>query len=125
MKEPGSSVVFDYTSFLGISSQQKWTFADALHYFSSSEEADVNKENSTDSCELEGRLWKKAINVLSSRKSDESNLLALIDIARAEGIEELKLLMPYDLDPEQLLAIKKHTKELVDDRDHDELFITL
>lgn len=79
----------------------------------------------TDLCELESRLWNKAFNVLSSRKSDECNLLALIDIARTEGVAELKLLMPYDLDPEQLLSIREYSKGLINDSDHDELMITL
>lgn len=46
MKKPSSSVVFDYTSFLGVSSQQKWTFTDAFHFFSSAEETD--EQNQTD-----------------------------------------------------------------------------
>ncbi len=123
MKKSSPSVVFDYTSFLGVSSQQKWTFTDAFHFLSSSEE--INEQNQTDLCELEGRLWNKALNVLSSRKSDECNLLALIEIARSEGVKKLKLLMPYDLEPEQLLLIHEHSKEIINDSEHDELMITL
>ncbi|MCE0492677.1 transporter [Vibrio salinus] len=122
MKKPSSSVVFDYTSFLGVSSQQKWTFVDAFHHLSSPGDED---EQQADQYELESRLWRKAQNVLSSRKSDECNLLALMAIARAEGVEELKLLMPYDLEPDQLSSIREHSRDIINDREHDELLITL
>ncbi|RQW63395.1 transporter [Vibrio viridaestus] len=124
MSEPNHSVVFDYTTFLGTSSQKKWTFVDAFHFFSASDELEQNPDDSEQN-ELEVRLWTKALNVLSSRKSDEANLLALISIAKSEGIEELKLLMPYDLEPDQLTSIRKHSKDIVSDSEHDELFIML
>jgi len=124
MSEPNLSAVFDYTSFLGVSSQQKWTFVDAFHFFSSSEN-NAKALKVSDQYELERRLWARALNVLSTRKSDESNLLALIAIARSEGINKLKLLMPYDLEPEQLSSIRNNSKEIVSDSEHDEILITL
>ena len=124
MNKPNISVVFDYTSFLGASCQQKWTFVEAFHFFSSSESS-VKKRKNPDQYELECRLWSQALHVLSTRQSDETNLLELIAIARAEGVAELKLLMPYDLEPEQLSSIRQHSKDIVNDLEHDELLITL
>ncbi|EEX41922.1 hypothetical protein VFA_001762 [Vibrio furnissii CIP 102972] len=54
----------------------------------------------------EERLWDMALQRLSSRRSDESNLVTLVKLAKLEGIEELKLVMPYSLDPEQIAAIQ-------------------
>ncbi|MGR5488298.1 transporter, partial [Vibrio alfacsensis] len=43
---------------------------------------------------------------LSSRRSDESNLVALMKIARKENIACLKVVMPYSLESEQIQLIQ-------------------
>ncbi|EKO3409361.1 transporter [Vibrio fluvialis] len=99
------SVVFDYTSFLGTSCTKKWTFSDALVSFAPVF-GTVWHDTVKDGKSHEERLWDMALQRLSSRRSDESNLVTLVKLAKLEGIEELKLVMPYSLDAEQIAAIQ-------------------
>ncbi len=104
-----TEAVFDYTSFLGESCSQKWTFIDALSsiapVFST-----VWDEATKDVSDPNARLWEMAMKSLSSRRSDESNLVTLIKIARHENIERVQLMMPYALEPEQIEVIQAKTK---------------
>jgi len=102
------SAVFDYTSFLGASCKKKWTFLEILTsiapVFST-----VWKDSLNDSARPEDRLWEQAFNTLSAQNSDESNLIRLVKLAKIEGIGELKLMMPYELDQQQLELISEKT----------------
>jgi len=102
------SAVFDYTSFLGASCKKKWTFLEILTsiapVFST-----VWKDSLNDSVRPEDRLWEQAFNTLSAQNSDESNLIRLVKLAKIEGIGELKLMMPYELDQQQLELISEKT----------------
>jgi len=98
-------VEFDYTSFLGASCDKEWTFLEAVNNSVSTvrDASWGNKEVTTVS--PQERLWKGALRILSSRHSDESNLIALCSIAKSEGIAAFKLIMPYSLNPTLLKSI--------------------
>lgn len=117
-------VVFDYTSFLGVSCRKKWTFSEALASFTpifGTVWQETVKQNQTQ----EERLWDMAFRRLSSRRSDESNLIALLQLAKSEGIEELKLVMPYPLEPEQITQIQEKSASQIEALEMDEFIITL
>lgn len=104
--------VFDYTTFLGASCNKKWTFIEAMTSFApifGMMWKDSIKELSTP----EDRLWEMALKSLSPRRSDESNLISLVKLAKLEGIDELTLVMPYPLDSEQIQAIESKSKTLI------------
>lgn len=100
-----SQVEFDYTSFLGASCKKKWTFLEALSSVAPIF-GEAWKESAKQVSEPADRLWNKALNAMSSRRSDESNLVALIKIARTENIASLKVVMPYSLELEQIEQIQ-------------------
>ncbi|MEZ9856656.1 transporter, partial [Vibrio breoganii] len=54
----------------------------------------------------EDRLWQMALKSMSTRKSDESNIVTLLKLAKLEGINELKVVMPYSLEEEQIEYIE-------------------
>ncbi|WCE30968.1 transporter [Vibrio sp. SCSIO 43137] len=118
------SAVFDYTSFLGASCKKKWTFLEILTsiapVFST-----VWKDSLNDSARPEDRLWEQAFNTLSAQNSDESNLIRLVKLAKIEGIGELKLMMPYELDQQQLELISEKTNAKILHVDKDEFVIGL
>ncbi|MGR6834304.1 transporter [Aliivibrio wodanis] len=101
-------IEFDYSSFLINSSQQKWTFSQALKSliptFGTVWNASVH-----DSTPTKERLRLEALQVLSSHINDESNIIRLIRLARIEGISDLKIKLPYTLDDEQILYILDNT----------------
>jgi len=107
-KQEMVSVVFDYTSFLGESCKKKWTFIEVFTsitpVFCLTCKTSIDKTK-----EPEDRLWEQAFNNLSAQSSDESNLISLVNLAKYEGIEELRLMMPYELDNHQIQQIIKHT----------------
>ncbi|MCG3728220.1 transporter [Vibrio cincinnatiensis] len=118
------AVVFDYTSFLGVSCRKKWTFSEALLSFAPIFGAvwqDTVKLSQTQ----EERLWDMALRRLSSRRSDEANLITLLKLAKSEGIEELKLVMPYSLEPEQITLIQEKSASQIKVLEMDEFMITL
>ncbi|MCJ2377418.1 transporter [Vibrio sp. ZSDZ34] len=119
-----TEAVFDYTSFLGESSSQKWTFVDALSsiapIFST-----VWDEATKDVSDPNARLWDMAMKSLSSRRSDESNLVTLIKIARHENIERVQLMMPYSLEPEQIDVIQEKTKAKIVRLQADDFLISI
>ncbi|XAW90431.1 transporter [Vibrio sp. CDRSL-10 TSBA] len=118
------SVVFDYTSFLGTSCTKKWTFSDALVSFAPVF-GTVWHDTVRDGKSHEERLWEMALQRLSSRRSDESNLVTLVKLAKLEGIQELKLVMPYSLEPEQINAIQARGEAEIKATAPEEFIITL
>ncbi len=116
--------VFDYTSFLGASSSKKWTFAEALQSFApvfGSAWSEVVNDGRTS----EERLWETALKRLSSSHSDESNLIELIKLAKYEGINEIKLVMPYALEQKQIDEIQAHSAVQIQLDSQDDLIVTL
>lgn len=118
-----TSVVFDYTSFLGASCSKKWTFLEAMTTFApifSFAWKDAIKE----SVSVEDRLWDQAMKSLSANRSDESNIITLLKLAKYEGIHELKLVMPYELEQEQLEIVQRKSNVQINSAQQDELIIT-
>ncbi|MCZ4293997.1 MULTISPECIES: transporter [Vibrio] len=106
-----TSVVFDYTSFLGASCSKKWTFLEAMSTFAPIFSL-AWKDTIKETLSVEDRLWDQAMKSLSANRSDESNIITLLKLAKLEGVEELKLVMPYELDNEQIerLRVKSHAE---------------
>ncbi len=118
-----TSVVFDYTSFLGASCSKKWTFLEAMTTFApifSFAWKDAIKEGDS----VEDRLWEQAMKSLSASRSDEANIITLLKLAKYEGIQELKLVMPYELEQEQLDVVQRNSKVNIDSAQQDQLIIT-
>ena len=119
-------IEFDYSSFLINSSNQKWTFSQALKSliptFGTVWNASVH-----DSTPTQERLRLEALQVLSSHINDESNIIRLIRLARIEGIRDLKIKLPYTLDDEQILYIldNTHTEIAQKNDDFDLLLVHL
>ncbi|MCK6261840.1 transporter [Vibrio sp. ZSDE26] len=117
-------VVFDYTSFLGASCAKKWTFLEAMssmvpgvsHLLANRPEKPVP---------VEERLWTSALNSLSPSYSDEVNLLTLVGIAKDEGIDQLKVVMPYSLEQKQIDAIQKQCDFAIDSSHQEEFTVHL
>ncbi|RTZ16630.1 transporter [Vibrio aquaticus] len=117
-----TSVVFDYTSFLGASCSKKWTFLEAMSTFApifSLAWKNTIKETIT----VEDRLWDQAMKSLSASRSDESNIITLLKLAKTEGVKELKLVMPYELEVEQLDRVRAKFDAEIDTNNQDELII--
>ena len=74
---------------------------------------------------VEDRLWDQALKSLSANRSDESNIVTLVELAKSEGLAELKLVMPYELDSEQIQRVSIKTHADVQRSQQDELIITL
>ncbi|AQP36354.1 MULTISPECIES: hypothetical protein [Vibrio] len=117
-------VVFDYTTFLGASCNKKWTFLEAMTSFAPIF-GTVWKDSIKELSSPEDRLWEMALKSLSTRRSDEANLISLVRLAKLEGIEELKLVMPYALDSEQIQLIQNKSQSLIKNTKPDEFIITL
>jgi len=116
--------VFDYTTFLGASCNKKWTFLEAMTSFAPIF-GTVWKDSIKELSSPEDRLWEMALKSLSTRRSDEANLISLVRLAKLEGIEELKLVMPYALDSEQIQLIQNKSQSLIKNTKPDEFIITL
>ncbi|MBN3492676.1 transporter [Vibrio neptunius] len=119
-----ASVVFDYTSFLGASCSKKWTFLEAMSTFAPIFSL-AWKSTIKEAVSVEDRLWDQAMKSLSVSRSDESNILTLMQLARSEGIEELKLVMPYELEREQIEKLRNRSNTHIESHQQDELIITL
>ncbi|WP_176429678.1 transporter [Vibrio sp. V12_P9A6T4] len=117
-------VLFDYTTFLGASCNKKWTFLEAMTSFAPIF-GTVWKDSIKELSSPEDRLWEMALKSLSTRRSDEANLISLVRLAKLEGIEELKLVMPYALDSEQIQLIQNKSQSLIKNTKPDEFIITL
>ncbi|NOI80767.1 transporter [Vibrio tubiashii] len=119
-----TSVVFDYTSFLGASCSKKWTFLEAMSTFAPIFSL-AWKNTIKDTLSVEDRLWDQAMKSLSANRSDESNIATLLQLAKSEGVEELKIVMPYELDVELLERLKAKSKADIRPLSQDELIIKL
>lgn len=117
-----TSVVFDYTSFLGASCSKKWTFLEAMSTFAPIFSL-AWKNTIKETISVEDRLWDQAMKSLSANRSDESNIVTLLQLAQTEGIEELKLVMPYELDAEQLEKVRSKINVEISSLSQDELMI--
>ncbi|WP_038172506.1 MULTISPECIES: hypothetical protein [Vibrio] len=117
-----TSVVFDYTSFLGASCTKKWTFLEAMSTFAPIFSL-AWKNTIKESITVEDRLWQQAMNSLSANRSDESNILTLLELAKFEGVEELKLVMPYELEDEQIERMRRKSGVSILALTQDELMI--
>lgn len=113
---------FDYTSFLGASCTKKWTFADVLGSLYPLSGAMV-KHVPNSQKDPEERLWDIALDRLSSRRSDESNLINLFRLARQEGIDQIKLIMPYALEDQQIEIIEQKGKVRIHSSASDEFVV--
>ncbi|EOA6546592.1 transporter [Vibrio vulnificus] len=123
-KQGKRHVEFDYTSFLGASCSKKWTFLEALTTFAPVFGV-MWKNSIAELSEPEDRLWDAALKSMSSRRSDESNLVTLLKLAKLEGIDELTVVMPYALDPTQIDFIQNRSESKIDCREQDVFVIRL
>lgn len=122
VEKPRISAVFDYTTFLGASCTKKWTFVEAISSFSPLFGVvwlDAIKAEQSP----QERLWDIALKRLSTRRSDESNVITLVNLAKQQGIEELTLVMPYALDEQQLITIQTKSAARIESTEQDELLI--
>jgi len=119
-----TSVVFDYTSFLGASCNKKWTFLEAMSTFAPIFSL-AWKDTIKETLSVEDRLWDQAMKSLSANRSDESNILTLLQLAKIEGVEELKIVMPYELEIDLLERVKAKSKTDIQTLSQDELIIKL
>lgn len=117
-----TSVVFDYTSFLGASCSKKWTFLEAMSTFAPIFSL-MWKNTIKETLSVEDRLWDQAMKSLSANRSDEANIITLLQLAKIEGIEELKVVMPYELDTEQLERVRLKASVDISPLAQDELII--
>ncbi len=123
-KQQRICAVFDYTTFLGASCSKKWTFSEALKSFAPVF-GTVWHDTVKDRKSPDERLWEVALTRLSSRHSDESNLVTLVKLAKLEGIEEIRLVMPYALDEQQIDVIQHQSNSDIKVGKQDEFIITL
>ena len=123
-KQIETRVEFDYTTFLGASCSKKWTFLEALTtiapVFST-----VWRDSIKELASPEDRLWQMALKSMSTRKSDESNIVTLLKLAKLEGINELKVVMPYSLEDEQIDYIESRSHLVIADNSGEEFTIKL
>ncbi|MGF1742965.1 transporter [Vibrio profundum] len=102
-------VEFDYTSFLSESCGKQWTFVEAMNAYIAGLATTLGYSNLISAQDAhsspEDRLWHAALKVLSTNHSDESNLVTLCTLAKTEGIESIKLVMPYPLNHTQIDSI--------------------
>lgn len=110
--ENSPSVVFDYTHFLCDSQQAKWTFFDVFRSLLPTFNA-VLQHQAEEGLSVSDKLKSKAANVLSFQVTDAVNLIRLIELAKRESISQLDVLMPYQLDNEQLAQIRAQTQATI------------
>jgi hypothetical protein len=125
MEQQGKrSIEFDYTSFLGASGSKKWTFLEAFTTIAPIFGM-MWKQNIVELTEPEDRLWEAALKSMSSRQSDESNLVTLVRLAQGEGIHELRVVMPYALEAQQIEYIEQRSKLKIESSEPDVLTVKL
>ncbi|MHA2938125.1 hypothetical protein ACXJY6_07485 [Vibrio sp. RC27] len=98
------NIEFDYTNFLGESSNHHWTFVELFGFKWPSVGNNPNQELDKTA---EQKLWDAAMNRLSSQHSDESNIIVLVELARVLGISCFRLKMPYQIPMEQRTLIEQ------------------
>ncbi|MBD1556587.1 transporter [Vibrio sp. S9_S30] len=119
-----ADIVFDYTTFLGVVCRRKWTFLEAIQSFAPIFGV-VWKDNLSQMQTPQDRIWDQALSALSAQNSDETNLVRLVKLARAEGIEKITLIMPYELEQDQKTNIGKKSHSVITDLNEDEFLIVL
>ena len=125
MEQQGKICIeFDYTSFLGATGSKKWTFLEAFATIAPIFGL-MWKQNIAELSQPEDRLWNAALKSMSSRQSDESNLVMLVKLAKHEGIHELRVVMPYSLDSQQIEYIESRSKLKVETAEQDVLNLKL
>ena len=125
MEQQGKTCIeFDYTSFLAATGSKKWTFLEAFATIAPIFGL-MWKQNIAELSQPEDRLWDAALKSMSSRQSDESNLVMLVKLAKHEGIHELRVVMPYSLDPQQIEYIESRSKLKVETAEQDVLNLKL
>ncbi|MEL7413663.1 MAG: transporter [Pseudomonadota bacterium] len=125
MEQQGKTCIeFDYTSFLGATGSKKWTFLEAFATIAPIFGL-MWKQNIAELSQPEERLWNAALKSMSSRQSDESNLVMLVKLAKHEGIHELRVVMPYSLDSQQIEYIESRSKLKVETAEQDVLNLKL
>ena len=125
MEQQGKTCIeFDYTSFLGATGSKKWTFFEAFATIAPIFGL-MWKQNIAELSQPEDRLWNAALKSMSSRQSDESNLVMLVKLAKHEGIHELRVVMPYSLDSQQIEYIESRSKLKVETAEQDVLNLKL
>ena len=125
MEQQGKTCIeFDYTSFLGATGSKKWTFLEAFATIAPILGL-MWKQNIAELSQPEERLWNAALKSMSSRQSDESNLVMLVKLAKHEGIHELRVVMPYSLDSQQIEYIESRSKLKVETAEQDVLNLKL
>ncbi|MEF1307932.1 transporter, partial [Vibrio owensii] len=102
----------------------KWTFLEAFATIAPIFGL-MWKQNIAELSQPEDRLWDAALKSMSSRQSDESNLVMLVKLAKHEGIHELRVVMPYSLDSKQIEYIESRSKLKVETAEQDVLNLKL
>ena len=123
-KRKETRVEFDYTTFLGASCSKEWTFLEALTTIAPAFST-VWRGSIKGLASPEDRLWQLALKSMSTRKSDESNIVTLLKLAKLEGINELKVVMPYSLEDEQIEYIESRSYLVITDNSGEEFTIKL
>ncbi len=113
-KQEETRVEFDYTTFLGASCSKKWTFLEALTTIAPVF-GTVWRDSIKELASPEDRLWQMALKSMSTRKSDESNIVLLLKLAKLRRINELKVVMPYSLEDEQIRYIESRSHLVIAD----------
>ncbi|AUI85877.1 transporter [Vibrio azureus] len=125
MEQQGKSCVeFDYTTFLGATASKRWTFLEAVSTIAPIFSL-IWKQNIDDLSSAEDKLWNRALKALSSRRSDESNLVNLVGLAQEQNVHQLSILMPYPLDQEQIEYIESRTQHSLKIVDSETIFINI
>jgi len=103
-KSATMNIEFDYTNFLGASSDHRWTFVElfGLKWPTNGSHATKGSDKNA-----EQKLWDSAMSRLSSQHSDESNICALAELARVQGISSFRLKMPYEISIDQRTVIEE------------------
>lgn len=83
------------------------------------------KNTIEDTVSVEDRLWAQALKSLSASRSDEVNIVTLVQLAKSEGIDKIKLVMPYELDNAQLERMSLRSHANIERLQQDEFMITL
>ncbi|EAR54891.1 hypothetical protein SKA34_14400 [Photobacterium sp. SKA34] len=102
-------IIFDYTHFLSLLCNQKWTFIDVVKNIIPSFKLNI-KTGIDSQLSLAEKLHHQALKVLSSSASDTHNIIRLLVLSRNEGIKSILLLLPFALEEEQLKKIEQKGK---------------
>ncbi|WED23035.1 transporter [Vibrio sp. JC009] len=117
-------VVFDYTTFLAAACRKKWTltevFLSIAPVFGYAWKNSVQKEQN-----IQERVWELALGTLSAQSSDVTNIIRLTELAKHEGVKEIRLMMPYELEQSQLDNISQESEVQISRSAQDEFTIYL